>query len=55
MNVVLRDRGTGRTLWQGDAYCEMLTTDTLRIAASMVGPLVANLVQSARRWPFDIE
>jgi hypothetical protein len=55
MNAVLRDRGTGRTLWQGDAYCEMLTTDTLRIAASMVGPLVANLGQSARQWPFDIE
>ena len=55
MNVVLRDRGTGRTLWQGDAYCEMLTTDTLRIAASMVGPLVASLGRSVRQRPFDIE
>lgn len=55
MNAVLRDRDTGRTLWQGDAYCEMLTADTLRIAASMVGPLVANLGRSARQRPFDIE
>ncbi len=55
MNAVLRDRDTGRTLWQGDAYCEMLTADTLRIAVSMVGPLVANLGRSARQRPFDIE
>ena len=55
MNVVLRERDTGRTLWQGDAYCEMLTPDTLRIAVSMVGPLVASLGRSVRQRPFDIE
>ena len=55
MNVVLRDRETGKTLWQGDAYCEMLTTDQLRIANSMVAPLIANLGRSVTEQPFDIE
>lgn len=55
MNAVLRDRVTGKTLWQGDAYCEMLTADTERIGVSMVGPLVANLGRSVEQQPFDIE
>ncbi len=55
MNVVLRDRETGKTLWQGDAYCEMLTADRDRIAGSMVAPLTASLGRSVTGQPFDIE
>ena len=55
MNVVLRDRETGSTLWQGDAYCEMLIADQMRIAGSMVAPLTANLGRSVTAQPFDIE
>lgn len=55
MNVVLRDRQTGKTLWQADAYCEMLTANRPRIAGSMVAPLVASLGRSVKGQPFDIE
>jgi hypothetical protein len=55
MNVVLHDRETGKTLWQGDAYCEMLTADQARIAGSMVAPLIASLGRSVTGQPFDIE
>jgi hypothetical protein len=55
MYVVLRDRETGKTLWHGDAYSEMLTADQSRIAGSMVGPLTANLGRSVTAQPFDIE
>ncbi len=55
MNVVLRDRETGKILWQGDAYCEMLIADQVRIAGSMVAPLTASLGRSVTGQPFDIE
>ncbi len=55
MNVVLRDRETGRILWQGDAYCEMLTADRARIAGSMVAPLIASLGRSVTGLAFDID
>ncbi len=55
MNVVLRDRESGKTLWQGDAYSEMLIADQARIAGSMVAPLTANLGRSVQAQPFDIE
>jgi hypothetical protein len=55
MNVVLRDRVTGKILWQGDAYSEMLTADRARIASSMVAPLTASLGRSVTGQPFDIE
>ncbi len=55
MNVVLGDRESGKTLWQGDAYCEMRTADPARIAGSMVAPLVASLGRSVKARPFDIE
>ncbi len=55
MNVVLRDRESGKTLWQGDAYSEMLIADQARIAGSMVAPLTANLGRSVKAQPFDIE
>ncbi len=55
MNVVLRGREAGKTLWQGDAYCEMLTADPARIAGSMVAPLTASLGRSVKGQPFDIE
>ena len=55
MNVVLRDRESGKILWQGDAYCEMLIADQARIAGSMVAPLTASLGRSVNGQPFDIE
>jgi hypothetical protein len=55
MNAVLRDRETGKILWQGDAYCEMLSSDEARVASSMVAPLTANLGRSIEAQPFDIE
>lgn len=55
MNVVLRDRESGKILWQGDAYCEMLIADQARIAGSMVAPLTASLGRSVKGQPFDIE
>ena len=55
MNVVLRHRESGKTLWQGDAYCELLIGDRTRIAGSMVAPLTASLGRSVTGQPFDIE
>ncbi len=55
MNVLLRDRESGKILWQGDAYCEMLIADQARIAGSMVAPLTASLGRSVKGQPFDIE
>ena len=55
MNVVLRDRESGKILWQGDAYCEMVIADQARIAGSMVAPLTASLGRSVTGLPFDIE
>jgi hypothetical protein len=55
MNAVLRNRETGKTLWQGDAFCEMLTPDIERIAASMIPPLVRSLGRSVEGETFNIE
>ena len=55
INVVLRDQGSGEVLWQGDAFSEMVVPDELRIARSMVRPLVTNLGQTVTQEPFDIE
>lgn len=55
MNVTLRDNRSGKTLWQGDAYCMMLTGDRLRIARSMVRPLVTSLGRTVGGDPFEIE
>ncbi len=55
INAELRDGATGEVLWSGDAFCEMLGGDTLRIARSMVRPLIANLGRTARDVPFDIQ
>jgi hypothetical protein len=55
MNAVLRDRASGRILWQADAFCEMLTPDTGRIAASMIPPLVESIGQTVKGRPFDIQ
>ncbi|MFQ5773283.1 MAG: hypothetical protein ACE5GS_02085 [Kiloniellaceae bacterium] len=55
INAILRDGRSGKTLWQGDAFCEMLTPDTLRIARSMIRPLVAGLGRTVKGEPFDIE
>ena len=55
MNAVLQDRESGKTLWQGDAYCELLTANQARIAGSMVAPLIASLGRTVQAQPFDIE
>lgn len=55
MNVVLRDRRSAKTLWQGDAYSAMPTGDTPRIARSMVRPLVTSLGRTVEGEPFEIE
>ncbi len=55
INAVLRDSRTGTVLWEGNAFAEMLTTDTRRIALSMVGPLVDSLGRTVRNEPFQIE
>lgn len=53
MNALLRDQASGEVLWQGDAYYEMLTGDTERIARSMVPLLVDKLGQTTTHEPFD--
>jgi hypothetical protein len=55
MNAVLRDRSSGAILWQADAFCEMLTPDTGRIAASVIPPLVESIGQTVKGRPFDIQ
>lgn len=53
MNAVLRDQASGEVFWQGDAYHEMLTADTERIARSMVPLLVEKLGQTTTHEPFE--
>ncbi|NIA69508.1 hypothetical protein HBA54_12980 [Pelagibius litoralis] len=55
MNAVLRDQSNGEVLWQGDAYYELQTPDTERIARSMVPLLVDNLGKSAANEPFEAQ
>ena len=55
MNAVLRDRRSGKVLWQGDAYSEMIVPDEPRIARSMVRPLVTNLGRTVKGEPFELE
>lgn len=55
ISAVLRNRTSGQTLWQGDAYSEMLTANTQHLAQSMIQPLVRNLGRSVEGEPFDIE
>ncbi|MGF1609767.1 MAG: hypothetical protein ACFCUQ_10250 [Kiloniellales bacterium] len=55
MTAQLRDRESGRVLWQGDAYCEMQGSDRLRLARSMVRPLVGAYGRSVKDEPFTIE
>jgi hypothetical protein len=54
LNVILRDHGTGKFLWQGDAYAVMHQVDSARVARSMVAPLVASLGQSVASKSFPI-
>jgi hypothetical protein len=55
MNAVLRDTRSGKTVWQGDAYSKLIGGDALRVARSMVRPLVANLGRTVTNEPFEIE
>lgn len=54
INVVLRDLRSGKVLWQGDTYAEIGVHDELRLAKSMVEPLILNLGRTVRSEPFDI-
>ena len=53
INALLRDQASGEVLWQGDAYYQMLSADTERIARSMVPVLVDKLGQSASHESFE--
>ena len=53
MNALLRDQASGEVLWQGDAYYEIMTGDTERIARSLVPLLVEKLGQSTTHEPFE--
>lgn len=55
LNVVLRDTRIGTVLWEAHASCEMLTTDTGRIARSMVPQLVDKIGHTVRNEPFDLQ
>ena len=53
INALLRYRASGEVVWQGDAYHELVTTDTERIARSMVPLLVDNLGRTVTHEPFE--
>jgi hypothetical protein len=55
LNAILRDHGTGKFLWQGDAYAVMHQVDSARVARAMVAPLVAALGQSVTSKSFPID
>ena len=54
INAILRDRESGRVIWQGDALCEMLTSNRTRLLRSMAGPLAAAVGKTVVDEPFDI-
>jgi hypothetical protein len=54
INVQLRDRESGKVVWQGDAICEMLTGDRERLVESMTGPLAAAVGRTVTGEPFEI-
>ena len=54
INAILRDRESGRVLWQGDALCEMLTSNRTRLLRSMAEPLAASVGKTVVDEPFDI-
>jgi hypothetical protein len=55
LTAQLRDRDTGRVLWQGEAVCEMTTADRGRLARAMVPPLVGTYGQSVKGHAFRLE
>ena len=54
INAILRDRGSGKVLWQGDALCQMLTSNRSRLLRSMAGPLAAAVGKTVVDEPFDL-
>jgi len=55
ISLTLRDRQSGKTLWQGDSFCTMLTGDRLRLSRSMLPPLVARFGQTVKDAPFEVQ
>ena len=54
INAILRDRESGRVIWQGDALCEMLTSNRTRLLRSMAGPLAAAVGKTVVDEPFEL-
>ena len=54
LGLQLRDRDSGKVIWQGEAICEMLTGDRARLLRSMARPLVAALGKTVAGEPFNI-
>lgn len=54
INALLRDRGSGQVLWQGDAFSDMVMSDERRLAGAMVKPLVGAFGRSVKNEPFQV-
>ena len=54
INAVLRDRETGKVIWQGDAFLEMLSSDRSRLIRSMTGPLAETFGQTVVQQAFEL-
>ena len=54
INALLRDRGSGQVLWQGDAFSDLVMADERRLARAMVRPLVDAIGRSVKNEPFQV-
>lgn len=54
INAVLRDRGSGEVVWQGDAHYVLREPESERIARALVPLLVDRIGQSVVRDPIEI-
>ena len=55
MNVVLRDLGSRKVLWQADAYGELVSGDHRRVGLAMIAPIVARIGQTVTEERFALE
>lgn len=55
INAVLRDKGSGEVVWQGDAYYDLSGPETERVARALVAPLVDKMGQSVVREPLQLD
>ena len=54
VNAVVRDRRSGRLLWQGDAFAALHTADRLALVRAMIAPLVQNLGRTVKNQAIQI-